>query len=387
MKLKTILLLAVAVGCGLVAMLGVQQSMNGGSQAEAETKVKVLMAVTDIPVGEVLTPENVVFRNVAVDTAPENSVVTEEEYKDRSATVEILANDFVTSAKLSEPGISGPSVAIPMGMRVVTVPVNETTSHSGMMAPGDRVDVLVTYQSRSTRGQTTQTKVLLEFIEIFATGNKTVSDGRGDAEQKVKNVSLLVTPEQMPYVKLAEKKGDLSLSWRRKDDDEFVKVGAVDEDLMHELQGTLDKDRYGRKSYQTFASSDPEDGGDEQSGLRSWIDEQKEISAAAEADAAAKEAEMLAAVDPNKPTWRMEIFHGDNRQMVELELPAEASELKESAGEKTEAGSGDDQTAVPSEVKPADTDAVTTEPTGSDVVGQRADWRSLLQGLNIGSGT
>lgn len=378
MKLKTILLLAVAVGCGLVAMLGVQQSMNGAGRAEAEPKVSVLMALTDIGVGEVLTPDNVAFRDVDVDTAPSNAVLKEEEYKDRSAMVTILANDFVTLAKLSEPGVSGPSVAIPRGMRVVTVPVNDTTSHSGMMAPGDRVDVLVTYQSRTPRGQTTQTKVLLEFIEVFATGNKTVTDGRGEDDAKIKNISLLVTPEQMPYVKLAEKKGTLSLSWRRKDDDEFVKVGAVDEELMHELQGTMDKDHRGYTSYDPLAMEDGQRSDTQEQGLRSWIDEQREATAAAEAEAAAKaqsEAALLASAKSDKPVWKMEIFHGDERSLVELELPDAAD--AEPGVQGGETGSGE----ATAPASPA------TEPVSTEAELKELNWKTLLKGLSTGSGT
>ena len=384
MKLKTILLLAVAVGCGLVAMLGVQQSMSGAGGGEAEEKISVLMAVTDIDVGEVLTPDNVAFRDVSIETAPENAVLTEEEYAERSAVVKVLANDFITLPKLSEPGVSGKSVAIPPGMRVVTVPVTDTTSHSGMLSPGDRVDVLVTYNTRTPRGQTTQTKTLLEFIEIFATGNKTASGGTGENEQKIKNVSLLLTPEQMPYVKLAEKKGTLSLSWRRKDDDEIVNVKSVDEDLMHELQGTLDKDQHGYGGYPTYdvmAQSDPEDV--EQEGLRGWIDQQQEEEARARAEAEAAAAAAAAAQaqavtvsdEPPKPMWTMEIFHGEERLLVELELPVE--EPKEDAGEpKSQTGNVNPDTPP----TPGG-----TEPVSSESASEGFDWQQLLQGLSSGA--
>jgi pilus assembly protein CpaB len=375
MKLKTILLLAVAVGCGLVAMFGVQ-SMSGGTSAEVEEKVSVLMALADIEVGEQLTPENVSFREVSVETAPENSVLKEEEYQDRSAVVKILANDFITLPKLSEPGVWGRSVAIPKGWRVETVTVNDNTTHSGMLAAGDRVDVMVTYQSRSALGQTTQTKVLLEFIEVFATGNKTASDSSKDSEQKIKNVSLLVTPDQAPYLKLAEKKGTLSLSWRGRDDDELVNVGAVDEKLMQELQGTLDKDQHGMPSYSMFGQHDPEDGDAQQPGLAGWIDEQKQATAEAEAAAAAaaaQQANQLAAVDPTKPMWKMEIFHGDERLLVEMELPED--ETAESTDPKTEAEGAEDTPAQSTE----------TEPVSTEAGGKGVQWKSLLKGLNIGT--
>jgi pilus assembly protein CpaB len=247
-----------------------------------------------------------------------------------------------------------------------------------MMAPGDRVDVLVTYQSRTPRGQTTQTKVLLEFIEVFATGNKTVSDARSDGEQKIKNVSLLVTPEQMPYVKLAEKKGTLSLSWRRKDDDEIVKVAAVDEDLMQELQGTLDKDHLGYTSYDPLGYRDAEDPEGGQQGLRSWIDEQREATAAAEAEAAARaqqDAAQVATSESDKPVWKMEIFHGDERSLVELELPEDADAVP-ATQEKT---TGEGKQTAPA---PAG-----TEPVNTEVEVKELDWKSLLKGLKTGTGT
>ena len=372
MKIKTILLLSVAVGCGLVAMLGVQQSMNGFGQGEAEEKVSVLMAVTDIRIGEVLTPDNVAFRKVSVETAPETAVLSEEEYKDRSALVPLMANDFVTLAKLSEPGVKGQSVNIPPGMRVVTVGVNDTTSHSNMVAAGDRVDVLVTYQMRTPRGQSTQSKVLLEYIEVFAAGNKTASGGTSDDNQQaIKNVSLLVTPEQVPYLELAQKKGNLSLSWRRMDDDELVKVGAVDEDLMRELEGTVDKDARFNYGFNRFAMED----GESQPGLKSWLD-QKEQEAEAAAEAEPVEVE-VAVVDPAKPKWKMEIFYGEERQLVELELPEDPSEAAEE-GSATQQGTNNGDTGASA--------APATEPVSAPADGKGSPWNSILKGLNFGQG-
>lgn len=373
MKIKTILLLAVAVGCGLVAMLGVQQSMSGFGQSEPEERVSVLMAVTDIAVGEPLTAENVTFREVSIDTAPENAVLTEEEYADRSTLVPLMANDFVTTPKLSAPGVRGESVNIPKGMRVVTVPVNETTSHSGMLAAGDRVDVLVTYQSRTPRGQTTQTKVLLEFIEVFATGNNTVSNGSNDTEQRIKNVSLLVTPEQMPYVKLAEKKGSLSLSWRRMDDDEFVQPGMVDEELMAELQGNPDKDARGYG----FSRYDSEDR-DERPGLKNWLD-QREQEAAEVPEPEPVEVVEVAMNDPAKPMWKMEIFRGEEREVVELELPEEETGETGATDLPTDTTNGTSGAADPQA-------APGTEPVSAPADAKASPWRSILKGLNFGQG-
>lgn len=64
MKPKTLVLLTVAAGCGLLAMLGIQQAMQGGQAAAAVPKTKVLVAAQDILPGVVLTPELVTFKEM-----------------------------------------------------------------------------------------------------------------------------------------------------------------------------------------------------------------------------------------------------------------------------------------------------------------------------------
>ena len=66
MKLKSVLLLAVAMSCGLVAMLGVQQVLSGDKQVNQDDNVtKVLVATAEIVPGHRLDESNVVFKLVS----------------------------------------------------------------------------------------------------------------------------------------------------------------------------------------------------------------------------------------------------------------------------------------------------------------------------------
>lgn len=326
--MKTVALLVVAVGCGLVAMLGVRQAMNGKPKTVQEKKASVLVAVTEIPVGTPLTAENVMFKDVAVSLVPEDAVRSEEDYADRSAAFHLMPNDFITMSKLTQPGVRGKSVQIPEGMRVVSVKVNDTQTHSNMLAPGDRVDVLVTYSSRGPRGMNTKTKTLLEYVEIFATGNKTVTDGKKDNEGQVKNVSLLVTPEQANYVYLAERKGELSLVWRNVADDEQVQVAAVDERLMEELSGTVDKNSYGAYgSPYGIPSEDIQP----TPAVDSWLTQQEPVAtqpAPQPVQEPKPQTITIAKAEPRvstTPTWKLVIFAGERAETVEFELPEETA--------------------------------------------------------------
>ncbi len=330
MRVKTILLLAVAVGCGLVAMLGVQQAMKGGGAPEEE-KVTVLVATSDISVGTEITPELVAFRKMAIANVPETAIVKEEQYQKRAAIVPLFANDMITTNKLGEVGAIGTAITIPKGMRVVSVPVNDTQTHSGMLSPGDRVDVSVTYQIRTARGQTTKTKTLLEYISVFATGSKTASDTTSDNEAKVKNISVLVTPEQANYLNLALKKGTLALVWRHPADDEHVAAQSVDEALLEELAGTVDRDARDYPSYEGEGFGDEDEtlvattgtSNDISLFLEQQARAEEEARLAREAAAAASAAAMNMPTDPTKPLWKMEIFSGERREIIELEFAGE----------------------------------------------------------------
>src|SRR5215218_4019719 len=108
MKPKTLMLLCVAVGCGLVAMIGVQQVLNKPKAAEVAT-VMVAVAIADINPGEPLTEGNVGFKEVPREGAREDSVTKPEEYAQRSLKVAVMQGDFITKAKLNEKGVVGKS--------------------------------------------------------------------------------------------------------------------------------------------------------------------------------------------------------------------------------------------------------------------------------------
>ena len=265
MKPKTLVLLAVAGGCGLLAMLGVQQAMqNRETTAPVET-AKVAIALENIETGMRLTPDNVTFEERPIHSLPEDPVRTEEEYADRAARVPLMAGDVVRMTKLTEKGAYGKSVEIPKGMRVYTINVDDTHTSSGLVSAGDRVDVMVTYQAVSPRGPVAETKPLLEYVEVFATGDKTASRvGENKDSNRVQYVSLLLTPEQVPFVVMAQRKGTLSLVWRNRADDEIVQTKGIDEKLLEELKGSVgihdsNVPLYGRRYGGDFADTDDSD--------------------------------------------------------------------------------------------------------------------------------
>lgn len=307
MKMKSLMLLAVAVGCGLVALLGVQQVLSN-DQNEVE-KVRVLVARMEIEPGIPLGKENVDLREIPKEGVPDGAVTTVEEYEDRALTTRVYPNQVICLQQLGEKGVFGATIDIPDGMRVATIPVNATTTHSGMLKPGDRVDVLATFQlTRPGVGQMTRTKTILEYIEIFATDSVRSgleeNSSKGVAKDGVKNVSLLVNVKQGAVLKLAEKMGTLHLMMRNKNDMVRSETSDIDQNNLENLEALFDgRDRETTQKEQPKPESE------------------SEVAAKPNFSDFLNQVAVEQAPPAAKPTWKVTIYNGEEKVEQEVELP------------------------------------------------------------------
>jgi pilus assembly protein CpaB len=313
MKFKSIMLLAVAAGCGLVAMFGVQQALSGRKAPDPEANLaKVYVAAEEIPSGTILNETLLKIEKWPKDAVPKGAIIDLKQIHERALVVKAFPGDLILEAKLGEPGRSGASVSIPKGMRVVTVPVNLTTAHSGLMQPNDRVDVVVTYKVKDEkRGQIQKTKTVLEYIQVFATDTKRDAESNGGSEESakggVKNISLLVTPEQSGLLMLAEKMGTLQLALRNLDDHEQGQGIAIDESSF-DTEGTgrgVDNEEH------TAAARLP----NRESSLKDFLEQQ-----------AAPEPEAVKAPPTVKTFWTITIFDKGKSRQEQIDLSPESRE-------------------------------------------------------------
>lgn len=316
MKLKSLILLGVATVCGLVAMLGVQQAMSG-SQEQEVVRRRVLVATSEITPNAPLDETNTAFRELPEGTIPEGAVTDREQHQERGLKRGAFPGDIITQAKLGEKGQLRASMEIPEGMRVVTVSVNLTKTHSGLILPGDRVDVQVTYKTRDlVAGMVTRTKTLLEYIKVFATDSVRDANNTENGEVHAKNISLLVTPEQANLLMLAENKGNLTLALRSKDDTKSVQTQALSEidlDTLRIGRGNAEEPVEGTEGGEGVPEAPAT------SDVRSFLTQRSAQPVAT----AAPQPEAAPVAAPPKRTWTIEIYNGNDKRLEEIELPEE----------------------------------------------------------------
>lgn len=321
MRLKPMLLLALASGCGLVAMFLFQQATKGNTGATVEENISVLVVTAEISPGELLSEDNIEFRDYPVSVVPENAVTEPEEFEERASRVRAFPGDFVTFDKLSGKGDHAASQDIPSGMVAITILVDSAMTSSGLLLPGDRVDVLVTFTMGGGYAGGKVIKTVLEFVEVFSVDQRReIQTTKGEA--LAKTLTLLVNRDQALLVKLAEDVGKLHLTMRSKTDSE----PRVD-----------DKDRFKPTDMSDFLGDpEEEEEGEEDDAvepqvndddLEQFLDANSQPDSLPESIPVAQVASVPVVVpaEPEVPvfdsSWTIEIFAGAVKRVEEVQIP------------------------------------------------------------------
>ncbi|HVX12364.1 MAG TPA: Flp pilus assembly protein CpaB [Pirellulales bacterium] len=246
MRPKSIILLTLALGCGLIASIGINQVM--AHRREVPTQVvgettPIFVAIAEIGVGDPLTPQVLKVEPWPKEKVPAGALGNLEDVEGRRSRSKFYPGEPILEAKLLPKGENGGSAIdmIPKGMRVVPIRVDAVSGASGMILPGDRVDLLVHLDENPTRGVTRAiTRTFLQNVKIFAVDDLYDRPGTENKALAAKTISVLVTPEQAELVALASNMGSVRLVMRSASDTEAENTGGAD--LQKLLIGRSDMD-------------------------------------------------------------------------------------------------------------------------------------------------
>ena len=238
MRPKSLMLLALALGCGLVASIGISQLVdnNANTVATYET-APIYVALHNINLGDPIDGSMVTLQEWPKDKIPNGALTNLEDVEGRRPRTLIIEGEPILEAKLLAVGeLEDPISKIPKNMRLKTISVDAQTSAAGLLAPGDRVDIQLYVARNPSMGiEDSQTKIILQDIRVFAVDQtvQRAADG-SEARTIAKTISLVLTPEQANKVAFAEQVGELSLIPRSPNDDATVDSNVV---TFDELMG------------------------------------------------------------------------------------------------------------------------------------------------------
>lgn len=213
MRPKSMILILIALGCGLVASIGISQVVERNAEANKNKTVMkpIYVALTDISAGEELNATRVKLEEWPVDKIPEGAVVAAEQLEGMSPTQPLYTGEPILVAKIADrEKMRGGASRIRPGYRVTAINVDASSAVAGLIWPGDHVDVY------NFVGGHNKADLVLSDIEVFAVNDQIqrIQDNQGGNSINARTVSLLVTPEQAEKLLQAVNVGRPNLALR-----------------------------------------------------------------------------------------------------------------------------------------------------------------------------
>ena len=228
MPAKTILTGLFLISLGVVAVLGLRALPH---QVTSAAKQEILVATTELPSGTLLRAKDVTWQPIVGTAEPDQvqrplGVIGAANLElDQQARAEVYGATMRTAVTAGDPirrsAIVKPAdrdflrIVLSPRARAIAIPVATGGASTGLLYPGDHVDVILTQTFKNdpplTRRSVSETVVeSLRVLGIDAPDAKPV----GGSNSFGRTVTLEVTPEQAEKVNVAAELGKLSLTLR-----------------------------------------------------------------------------------------------------------------------------------------------------------------------------
>lgn len=257
-----------------------------GRPAEEVPTIKVVVPLIPISEGKTLSMNDVTAVKWPREFLPKHATFGEvSDVVGRVAKQDLFPGEPIFLEKLSGSDTNGGLPAIiPKGLRAVSVAVTEVKGVAGFVKPGDRVDVLTTFEmdKEGTSDKTRVTRTVLQNVLVLASAQTMVDDNKykidtpsgvtrgeatvassssaaaktdsateADADKEardrerekdksdadkaaklVSTVTLALTPEETEALALAEDSGEIRLALRPETDHDFSSVPGINFDQL-----------------------------------------------------------------------------------------------------------------------------------------------------------
>jgi pilus assembly protein CpaB len=208
-RTRLLMIGGLAVAIGFLVSVSVYKNLQKGP---SEPLSEVMVAANDLQVGSKVEEHDLKIIHIPSADLPPGAPRRRSDVIGHGVIVPISKGEFFLPNRLAEENAgSGLPSLIPPGMRAVSVRVNEVVSIAGFVAPGTRVDVLLTGTPSGTGDQ--QTTTVLQNVTVLAAGHTLERNSNGEA-QNTAVITLLVTPDDAQRLTLATAQGHIQLTLR-----------------------------------------------------------------------------------------------------------------------------------------------------------------------------
>ena len=215
MKQKNLILVAVAVGCGLVAAFLTTQLSAG--QKKQEDGVEIPVAAKDLAIGTKLSKDElktvIKYKKFNRDALPAVYATSEEELADKRLTRTIREGEPFNPQDLT----TNMAISPPPGYNMMSFSATAERTAAGFAGPGSKVDILASIPLRS-QNKSVVLPLLVDMLVLTIDTNTAPPQG-AQAFGNLSMVSLAVKTDQAAILHAAINRGaDLRIILRNPDE-------------------------------------------------------------------------------------------------------------------------------------------------------------------------
>jgi pilus assembly protein CpaB len=265
-QLQKRLPLIIAIACGIWAIFllnsylqrreaEIWQKIKQNQQQTQPAKQAVRMAIVliagkDIPPQTPITPADISIKEIPAEYIQPGVVTSVEEAIGQIASSPIAAGEQILKTKLLPPGKIGKTLAeiTPEGKRAVTVAVDNMSSITNLIRPGDHVDVLTLItvpeaaNQSAAKGSNPRLISLFQDVEVLAVGGEFAPSEVAFASRKEQakpsgaassnTVTLALNPQEAVLLSFVQEHGKIKLDLRSSKDTQKEVVKSADWDSL-----------------------------------------------------------------------------------------------------------------------------------------------------------
>ena len=182
--------------------------------------VDVLVAGSDIAVGQAVSPQTLRWQTWPTAAAASGSFIVK---KDRPNGVDQVAGSIarapfaagepIREEKLIKGNGGYLAAVLPAGMRAISTPISPETGAGGFILPNDRVDVVLIRAQKTTAGEIYTSETILTNVRVLAI-DQTVEEKNGQRVVVGKIATLALNARNAETLVLATRLGTMALALR-----------------------------------------------------------------------------------------------------------------------------------------------------------------------------
>ncbi|MCF9047108.1 Flp pilus assembly protein CpaB [Acinetobacter nectaris] len=218
---RKLLGLGIAIAIGVLSFWGFKSLFDQkvANLSKKGPQVHYVVASTNLQQGNIISTNNVSQRNLAQEYSQSNAVPVSDfgAIDGLPLKVDLKPGDIVMYSMVDNK--KDISKLIPAGHRAITIPVDDESSISSMLKPGDLIDLLITLN-----GNQPLTVPLMQGVKVLATGKQldgSMSDNTGYA-----NITLDVSAIDARNITFAASLGKISATLRNPNDQNLTDTSS-----------------------------------------------------------------------------------------------------------------------------------------------------------------